>query len=349
MYIFLCILFLFALILEFSNRDTRRVISLFVFVVIVFFYGMRWETGTDWLPYKEYFDNISFDYFEPGYKALTVVFRKFTDKYSLFLIFHAIVVFGSIYIYISKNFKFKSLALISVFVFMFPYMGASRQFLALGFAFIALGAFKQRNLKRAFIFIIIASLFHQTAILFLCMFFVKKIRLTNRDVILSVVLILILRFFVKSGLDVLLGISLPRSITVRLEQYIQYFPLDWVHFGLGIVRKLIPLVLLCLSDRDEETKLYKFMYLFAIFFYIIPYGFAQIFVSRFTLYFEMFGYLGLIKIIEKKPSNWRGFAGLWLFVLLIIIHLALSVKTNFSLYFPYKGLLINSGYFRVLY
>lgn len=341
--------FLLALILEFDREDTRHAMSLLLLAFFVFFYGLRWETGTDWLPYLQYFNTTAFDYFEWGYKQFCLFVKIFTTNYTFFLLVHATIVFGGFYAFVRGNFRYQSLALITIFAFLFPYMGASRQFLAMSCGFVALGLFLRGRHLYTFCLILLASLIHQTAILFLLVFLFARVKMDNRAVIKFLAGIFVLRLLASEGLAMLSSMSLPQSIEMRLVQYVQIFPYDASYFALGIVRKMIPLIMLCMLDDGRDTWLYKSFYLMAILFYVVPYGYAQIFVSRFTLYFEVFGYLGLAKALERRPRDRMTFAAFWIIVGLVGVHFALSIRTNYSLYFPYKGVLVNSEFIRALY
>ncbi len=71
-------------------RKQRIWLLLIGTIVVIFFQGLRWRTGTDWEQYYNEFVNVNRpgwdDNFESGYKLLNSIIRTYTDKFTIFLL-----------------------------------------------------------------------------------------------------------------------------------------------------------------------------------------------------------------------------------------------------------------------
>ena len=79
------ILALFSIYKEIKNK---QLVFWSFTLLLIFFDGLRWEMGVDWITYHEMFmkaDEYKFPGFEPGYSFYLSMFRKLTDNYSVFL------------------------------------------------------------------------------------------------------------------------------------------------------------------------------------------------------------------------------------------------------------------------
>lgn len=163
---------IFSLILGYSfyelySKDmvTKKIFLLVVYSSILLLRGLRWDTGTDWLPYLSHFRNPQSVNFEFGYEFIVKAVRLVTKQYTWFLL----VINGTILFIINRSLSLigtnKGLFLLLYFTgsALFPV----RQHLAgallfLVFAMIVKNSFKTR-LKLFNIFI--AFSIHLTALL----------------------------------------------------------------------------------------------------------------------------------------------------------------------------------------
>lgn len=87
--------------LEMFNKDIiekyKYVFAFTCFALLVFQDGFRWETGTDWDPYHNFFEELTISEqpedseFDIGYVWFTYFIRTLTDNYTVFLTIYAIL------------------------------------------------------------------------------------------------------------------------------------------------------------------------------------------------------------------------------------------------------------------
>lgn len=190
-YVFLYLwLFLIAVLescKEFSRYKIVFASSTFIFLSL--FTGLRWETGTDWLPYKALFDTLELDWtfllnvysFDLGYVLLNAFAKLFTDSYSIFLLIDSFIAVGIVFSFLIK---YSPNPNVSFFVFynaffVSQFMGSNRRIISLGailFAFYYI----YENRKKSYIFWqTIAFLFHRSSFLILFSWLIPRKRLTT--------------------------------------------------------------------------------------------------------------------------------------------------------------------------
>lgn len=144
-YLFLYACLAAAMLVElfYENEIISRWLARAGMLAIILHIGLRWETGTDWLPYLRVFytsDNSS-DYdsvvfgIDQGYIILNQAIYALSNDYSVFLIADALIALIPIYIFIEKSTKFP---VMGVYLFYTSYaithfMGSNRRMIAIGF------------------------------------------------------------------------------------------------------------------------------------------------------------------------------------------------------------------------
>ena len=93
----LILIFIFGLLdlnIKLSDLQRNSIIS-FLYIIIVLQIGLRWETGTDWKPYLDNFENSqdssillinALTGIEIGYGFFVFLIKKIFDNYSFFLL-----------------------------------------------------------------------------------------------------------------------------------------------------------------------------------------------------------------------------------------------------------------------
>ena len=94
MYIFISsLIFFFSLLFWSQDRDfiAVRYTFLFILLLLIFLDGFRWNIGTDWRSYYDYFSSHSIDsYYEIGYSLFSFFISSLTDNYTIFILIIAI-------------------------------------------------------------------------------------------------------------------------------------------------------------------------------------------------------------------------------------------------------------------
>ena len=166
---------------------TKKKILIFLVIMLTIFFGIRWDTGTDWKTYYEYFVrakwsnifSLSRDYgqqtLEPGFVLMMVIPKTLFNDYTFYLIVSNLlrfVLFAFVAMRLSRypivTFVFLVTA-IMLFPTRIPYAYA---FFIFGYIFII-----ERNLKGFLLMWALASLTHSSAMVLFPVYFLynKKI------------------------------------------------------------------------------------------------------------------------------------------------------------------------------
>lgn len=311
---FYFVFFLFFIILTISYTIKSYVIkqNLFRFeiFILIFLVAFRWEIGTDWEAYYQYFTSSKYidnEIFEIGYVYLNNIVRSFTSNYTIFLLIFSSFFFLVLYKTINK---YSIYPLLSIFVFFFSYItsiGTNRQLLALAICLLALPFIFRRNLAYFLISIGIACCFHMSAIIFSITYlftyhlnFKKILILIAVVVVIKVINIIAIIENYVPFLGALAEYKLNAAIKSANENSI-------TNIILGLVRNLIWIILAIYSYPNVKNKIiYNYFLNFSIFGVIIYFIFnntiLQLFVARLALYFNM----GLVFIIPYTFLLFKG-------------------------------------------
>lgn len=360
---------------EVFNKDIlyryKAVLLFLCFSFLVFHDGFRWETGSDWKVYLEFFQGLTVNYgidkspFEIGYTLFMYLIRLFTDDYNVYLIFHAIVFYSCFFYCIIKVSNYPFVSILVFYSIILPYLGMNRQFLAMGLYAVGL-VFLLQNKKIAFVgLIVLGFLFHHTAILGLIALLCNK-KLKSIHII---VLILIAIGISYSGIINKLALSLVGLNNIedngqtgeKLAAYTSeaaYTSLSIISTLLSLLKKLLWIGLVLAFKNKIENKDSKFyilfnLYLAGTFLYLIFNGsLFQVLVSRALLYFNITEMFIIPYVLTIFKQNY----GKLIIMIILSLYCCINIQKGFRNYDsngqksdffePYKGIFINTNYKR---
>lgn len=202
-------------VFDLSKSKGKR---LFFYLISIFFIlafsGLRWNTGTDWDNYFEYFQNQeNVHLFEPGYVSLVKFSKLLYNNYTFFLILFSTIIL----VFFGKaNYELSPYPIFSVFIFIslvLPFW--VRQSFSLAILFFGFYCLTIDNKKLFVIFILLASLFHYSAFIALPLIFFYDSYLS-----LKRVFILLISAVIISKLNLL---SLTLDSLIQLLGFTEYF------------------------------------------------------------------------------------------------------------------------------
>mgnify|MGYP001236400304 CR=1 FL=1 len=275
---------------------TKKLIIIFFSLCFITIASLRFETGTDWLPYFAFFNQSSYQYMldsglEPFYKLLAVVVKFLFNNYTVFLFsistFFLIEIY-SIWSIAEKFFRNKYsflILLLAGYMFCFSnFMGGQRQAIAVALCVVSLKYLLQGKSYIYFPVWICAFLFHNSAILFVINFIIyyliseKENRFfrvsTAYPILLTTVFFTVVYFFLTRGS------SLNPYGSILLAKLLSYQGMSAVDENLNygmrnllLISERLVLNFIILLDLDcyRKTKITKFIfssYTFGTIFYI---------------------------------------------------------------------------------
>lgn len=348
-YYLFCFIFPFV---AFIKTTVYKNVSLFLGgAFLVLFSALRWETGTDWLPYYEDFlvPNQRHD-FEPGYVLYVNLIRFFTNNYTIFLIITSLIPVYLLFKTCKNLIKDYELIVIAIaffysYYYLGSFFGAERRIIAIGILSFSLCYLFTNRMLKASLLIMLAATFHASALIMFLGIFIKKSKVRDQYILLviSMVAFIPLSLFLKNILFEVLKYIPGEVIKAKLNAYIdspeQYGSLG---FG-GILKRSIVVVIFTyvifkteLKNNEMVISFLKF-YLAGISFYLLFSPVSAMF-SVMSIYFtitEIF----IWPYVFKKIG---GFSRSPVFIFLLIAYLCFQsnsiLKSYPELFYPYLSI-----------
>ena len=344
--LFLCALVETAVYKNFINRKSiNAVLFSFLTVFAIFFIGFRENCGFDYYNYNYIFDEFSTDFWvqnavlmgvEFGYAFINHYLPDFRTVLVLMALFTVFFQFKFIY-------KYSPLPFLSVFLLLgvafYPsLMGQYRQALAIS---IICWAFVNRD-NKAFFFtlVVIAALFHTSALLSVFVLFIPDRIFKTKQYLLMLFFALVVNFSMKS---VFLNFAqfLPSIISSKSEIYGES-----ENFTLGLnFAMLIRIIVFFMiySNKELLLSLDNFKYFLNIYFVsllvYLGFGFLPQLSGRGSTYFYMLEFI-LVPMLILKTTGVKK----WLF---FIFFISISCYRQYTFfvdwyddYIPYNNIII---------
>ena len=179
--IYICFLALFflAAFLDISQSRTtvlfKKGAMFYLLFCAVLFIGLRYYTGADWNGYIHYFENVTWENktYGFGYKTLNIVCKMLFGNYYAVQFFSSLAFILSVYRFFKTHthYIFTCIFLAVALYFSELFMCQVRQSLAIAILLFGTDYLLSGKWARYVLIVILASLFHTTAIIMLCSFF----------------------------------------------------------------------------------------------------------------------------------------------------------------------------------
>lgn len=353
-----CILVLFGFLDIIRLKGNQKVIFIFViFILFILLDGLRWETGTDWSLYQDFFLKNSKEkwmVFEPGYVLINQIIYSISGNYSVFLIFIAFLIYSLYLKSINDYAIYPLITILFFYCFFIGYMGMNRQHIALAISLFSFRYIISKEFWKFSLCVAIAALFHRTAFIFFVTYFLNR-SIQPYSLLLGLIIVYLLNPVIASLIKPFVS-AMPSQIAYKLNIYLVS---EDTNSTFGIImgtmkRALIFLPLYLNKNRLKEkypsVELMLNIYFLSLLIYVLFNNSVQVFVSRGNLYFGTLFEIFLIPfflVIVKK--NFSQIIIYFLFMIFAMLTLIKSISVLYDLFVPYKGLFINLQYQRILY
>lgn len=200
-YLYLIVFGLFSLLgvvhAHSSNNILKSACLFLFFVVFLSFYSFSHSTGSDWIAYKPWYDGLarfgfmeSFERswsFEPFFHTLAFAMSKLGFNYQAFIV---LLSFGTVLFYydiFTRLCKKYALLVLSLFIILYGnrlFMSTLRQNVATVLLFYTYYLYMNKNKKWIFCFVV-AIMFHFTAIVFIIVAILDKMKISKMTFIVA--------------------------------------------------------------------------------------------------------------------------------------------------------------------
>lgn len=274
------ILSLFSLI-ESTNLDRRITLS-FYFIFCFGFYILsfvRWEIGTDWKNYYDYFQSVGSipfedDVFEWGYSILTRAIAGFTDNYNVFLFAAGLILFSFQSMALKKMSPYPIMSLLFLWSIQFANVLFVRQWIAIAILMFSVIYIEKRQFIPFILLVVLAAGFHRTSWIFVLAWWVYQMNFSRKRMVLLLLASIGFSVVITKVLEFLSG-GIGGVVQAKIDTYLSD------EFN---------------DDTNSEIGLLS----------VIIRGFANKFLILFTSFYLY------DRIIEKYPQ-FRGYLNLYWF------------------------------------
>lgn len=313
------VLFFFSFI-EGQNLE-RRVTTYFYFLFCFIFFVLsfiRWETGTDWKSYYDYFLNFKLFSsddapFEWGFTLLVKTVAFFSNSYTVLLFICGFILFTFQSVSINKISPYPIISLWFLWSIQFANILFVRQWIAVAILIYSVTFIQKRRFIPFLLLVILASSFHISSLIFLAAWKIYNLEISRKKMIIILLTSVGFSVIFAKLIEILSG-GLGGVIQARLDTYLSSEYNSEENEKLGIVSIIIKgfankfLILLCsfclygkIIKRYPEFKSYLNLYWFGAVVYFTTISISLVFV-RFSYVFDFFQII-LVPYIFKVIDN----------------------------------------------
>lgn len=337
-----------------ASQIIYSVVTVYYFVLLIFFAGLRWQTGTDWHSYFDHFSSGEFEgYVEVGYAILVSIIRPISSKYTIFLLIDSAVALIPVWWFLRTENRCHPLSLSIFFSGYFTgnYLGSNRRIIAMGLCLLALIPLSKRKLIPFICLTFLAFCFHLSAIAFLFAWPIFHFRHQLKS----------WHYFVLIAASLLLQVVNPFQILANIAGTIPHLvllqKLLWYSGNVALVpgrnylvqnatsigkRLIIISLLLHCRSRVPKSKCkhylgYLNLYIFASMIYIIASGNAEIF-KIVSFYFSIIEIVLIPAALASMGIAFRPIIYLF-FIGYMVVQQYAELIPYWDLYVPYQSVL----------
>ncbi|MGE7614592.1 EpsG family protein [Paenibacillus sp. NPDC101420] len=268
----------------------KIVIDTAIIVIMVIVYGIRYNVGRDYLSYEIIYKNEYGWYnYEFLYTLSTNFFKFLNAPFWVFNVFLGFIIFYLMYL-ISKDLNIGYEKIVLYFILtgqLFVSFNLVRQTIAAMIIMFAFRYITRKNIIKYAIGVIIASLFHTSAIIFIPLYFLKNINLNIRRVVTLVILGIMLYFF--NIISLINYFFVPDKYMSLLGSILDYNP----NPGIGALFYISIALILSLKTGQKDSDYYPFIITYILFNSLLLFTLSSFVVSRLTMY----GHMAIVPVI----------------------------------------------------
>lgn len=287
-------------------------LALLAGAILAFVAALRWHVGTDYWTYSRlYSDYVQTSLMEtgllgePGLPAIAQLSRLVHNDYATMF---AIAAIATVALFVATIWRFSPIFPVSIalFVLLGTWQGTFngvRQYLAAAIIFAGQKLILERRLGAYTLTVLLAALFHVSALLCLAFYFVPRRRLSlATSFLLAIGSISILAIEVQF-LD-LIGSFKDPSATDRLSQ--ASYAIETLH-PLRVALAFVPILVYAFVANKERLRSEDYYYINMLFInaaiWVAASGSA--YLARFAIYSSMYLVVAIPRLIASIDSRWR--------------------------------------------
>lgn len=332
-------------------KSNQRKISYVIFCFILFILSIiRWETGSDWDNYYEFFVHATdwgdFREFEPLYATLNTFAYELTESYTFLLLILAIILFSLQSLSISRYSPYPLTSLFCLVGISCGNIFFVRQTVAVAILFYSVKYIQEKKFLPFILFITIATLLHRSSFIFIIAWFVYYRTFSIKFMLLTISASL----FLSTSIAVImqtLGSTIGGVISSKISQYMSegdavstgqsYFVLVLK----GVANKFFifaSIIYLKYKIEDKDFNGYSNLFYIGTLIYFATMGISIVLV-RFSFPYDIFQII-IIPYIFKHIKIFGNRIIIWsILSLYLSARLYMFITAYYDLYVPYKTII----------
>lgn len=289
----------------------KRYFAIFSVVPVVIVSGFRYDVGTDYMfrylpDFKYMLEGGEVSNLEWGFKIIVQIIQLFTTNFQVLLVCCAVLIYGLIYynIYKYSNHIYLSILIFYIGIFFFDSLNVMRQYMAVTLLVCAYMNLLQDKIKKYFLYMLLAMIFHTMSIVFVIVFIPYVLRKNIKKLAILLVIPLAVMPVCKQLLQILLvNTKYHVYFTEGFEQFVTG-DLQIVMLGLNAIILIVYMYII--SQRKEllknkEIVMYLFMQIVST--YICVYTGVLYIVFRFIYLFSVFQIWSIPLMLDNVESE----------------------------------------------
>lgn len=329
-------------------RKYKDIVYVILVAALIIIAGFRYYSGYDFGNYSSmYYGSMlgeRFDGVEKAYYYLNRMFNSFTDSPQA-IIFTMSLVTLAIKAVVLRKASNKYLFGIFIYVCMFYFvydMGQIRSSLAAAFGAVAIYLSVKEKKKIAIIFIILAAVFHTSAIILLLVLFVKgKKHNAIKLAVIYILCFLLGRFVSLHSLGIFAQHHIGGALGKKIYMYTVYHGFaQKIGISLTLIFDLVVIIIALVvrkvySVKDKYYNMIFNIYFIGVCIYLLFNNYFVIGV-RLSNYFKLVLVVFIPMIISKVPNKRIRALMVMFFVVVLTLMAYREVSGNINVYLPYQ-------------
>lgn len=298
----------------FSEKNMSILSNVFKFltsIILVLVAGLRFGVGTDYFTYVSLFPyyaqevwNSLLNFSEPVIRILSYISLFLTDDYILMFLLSSIITVGLCLYTIYRETNHYTLAIL-LYIFLGEWHGSFngiRQYLAMAILFYGHKYILSRNFLKYFAIVILATACHISALPMILLYFVPKIKLNLKTILLGLLISVMFQQFYMQLFEI---IDFSLQFIGRNFIYESGYNVKAIH-PLRIFAANLPLLIYIFSPKDKyNEKDYFYIKMTVLNGFLFILASQSAYLARFTIYTNIYValvYPTLLKNIKKNEK-----------------------------------------------
>jgi len=313
--------------------------------------SLKWERGTDWIAYSQFFNNIETfpeGQYERFYTLLNKITHSILPDYTFFLFIQSILVYIPMAYVIHKYSPYPIFTLLIWFSIGFAGIFSVRQTIAISLILFSYKYIIDRKFIPFLVIVMTASMFHRTALIFIPAYFLYDHYFSKKNIFIILIISFCIGGILAFLLQKLAGIGMG-IITIKLNAYLDADKTDSVGSNFtpfqtmirGISYRLVIFLLIVFYLFEYYKKNQQIRYLLNLYFYgiiifivLVP---IAVGFGRFAVFFEIFQILLFPQFLSLMKNRINKNITFFILCVYFVFRLQSNIFAYKDLYIPYKS------------